>query len=213
MTITSTRDAIMALNENSSTRLKSALFGDASGKIKTWALLSAENALGQPLSPQENNKRTKNLKDQLGRMHIQYVPVEGVYDGMKEHSFMLFNLRLSDAETIARDFEQVSFFFAETRHPEGDNRNTSALIKYYASNDGAKTYKAVDEGSNIVTLKDANDYFSRHGDFQFSIDMDIFHESFITIYDEQAFNESFDESKTGKFVSMKRWFAYNNRGK
>ena len=91
------------LSENSSTRLKKALFGDITGKISTFALLTAENPLGKELSAVENNKRTESLKTYCKKLKIQYVPVTGSF-GNIEHSFMLFNLAQKDAEFLARKF-------------------------------------------------------------------------------------------------------------
>ena len=78
------------IQENPNSKVKQALFGDTSGKIRTFAVLSAENPMGMKNSASENNKNTTELKQKLKELGIQYVPIEGKY-GNIEHSFMLFN--------------------------------------------------------------------------------------------------------------------------
>lgn len=46
-------------------RVKNALFGDASGKIKTFAIISPENPMGISYSRKENEKRLIQFKNDL----------------------------------------------------------------------------------------------------------------------------------------------------
>lgn len=210
--MTITTDALVKyneLNENSNTRVKGALFGDASGKIKTWAILTPENPLGKLLTPQENNKRLKSFKSALKKLNLTYTPIEGSYGGDKEHSFIVFNLRLKDATYLASTYQQESFFYGKTKSPVGDRRDTAAEITYYETSDGGDTYSEIETSRDIETLNDAEDFFSRHGDFQFKINMKIFGEGFPDIVDEDSFLESFNESLTSRSASVKRWHAYN----
>lgn len=192
------------LKENSSTRLKKALFGDVTGKISTFALLTAENPLGKEISAEENNKRTKRLKVYCKKLGIQYVPVEGSFGNIK-HSLMLFNLAQKDAEFLAKSFDQLSFFFGKTANVIGtEDRNTSSTIAYYATDDSGKTYVLKEKSDRIEDKKDAEDFFSRHGDFKFSINMDIFNEEFVPIKDER----SIDDSLTVKGRAIYRGMKY-----
>ena len=179
------------------------MFDDITGMIKTWALLTPES------TPEENNKKLKKFKELMKRMYIQYIPVEGHY-GNKEHSFMLFNLRLKDAENIAKIFQQESFFFAKTVTPseDDDNRHTAAHITYYETNDGAKTYKPIDKGRDIESLEDAEDYFTRHGDLKFTINMSVF-ESYMPVKDVDHLEKSLEENRTGFSVSIHRLHSYS----
>ena len=192
------------VNENSNTRVKKALFGDITGKIATFALLTAENPMGKELTAEENNKRTARLKEYCKKLGIQYVPVEGSF-GSIEHSFMLFNLAQKDAEFLARKFGQLSFFFGKTTNVIGsDDRNTASTISYYATNDDCKTYQLVEKSDKIDDKKDAEDFFSRHGDFKFSINMDIFNEDLKPIDD----NRCIDDSLTVKGRAIYRGMKY-----
>ena len=67
----------MKLKTDESNELKRALFGDYKHRIKTFAIFTAENPMGMPLSPEENNKRTEQLKQILNKAHLQYIPING----------------------------------------------------------------------------------------------------------------------------------------
>ena len=185
-------------------KTKEALFGDVTGKISTFALLAAENPLGKEISAEENNKRTKILKEYCKKLGIQYVPVEGSF-GNIEYSLMLFNLAQKDAEFLAKKFGQLSFFFGKTANVIGtEDRNTSSTIAYYATDDSGKTYVLKEKSDRIEDKKDAEDFFSRHGDFKFSINMDIFNEEFTPIKDER----NVDNSLTVKGRAIYRGMKY-----
>ena len=99
------------LEENSSTRVKSALF-NRGGKIKTFAILTAENPMGEPTSAQENNVRMGKLRADLKMLGLQYIKVTGSY-GTIEHSLMIVNIPYADAETLAGNYMQESFIFGD----------------------------------------------------------------------------------------------------
>ena len=124
---------------------------------------------------------------------------------------MLFNLRRSDAETIARLFDQKLFFFAETAMPsEDDSRHTVAHIVCYEANDGAEAYNPVDNGRDIESLEEAEDYFARHGDFKFTINTSAF-ESCIPVKDTDRLEKSLEENRTGFSAAMHRLHSYKEK--
>ena len=69
---------MIVLKENSSTLVKKAIFGDYSGKIKTFCTMTPENPMKQEVSPEENNKLTKQFKSLLKRMNIKYIKIYGI---------------------------------------------------------------------------------------------------------------------------------------
>ena len=105
----------LQIYENPNSRVKQALFGDSSGKIRTFAVLSAENPMGMKNSAAENNKNTAELKSKLTELGVQYVPIEGKY-GNIEHSFMLFNIVREDAQYLAEWFEHRSHHHSPLPH-------------------------------------------------------------------------------------------------
>ena len=184
----------LRIYENPNSRVKQTLFGDTSGKIRTFAVLSAENPMGMKFSAKENNDNTRELKSKLKEMGIQYVPIEGKY-GNIEHSFMLFNITREDAQYLAEWFEQESFFF-------GINTSPATLIYYETSESDPSKYRKVEENNKISNESDADDFFSRHGDFKFKFDLDYFKESVIElaskIINEDALEKSLQEERTMK---------------
>ena len=223
---------IKRLNENSNTRIKSALFGDVSGKIRTFAIMTAENPMKIKTNAQKNNKFTTSLKANLSIHHIQYVPVDGMYDN-KEHSFMLMNLRVEDAMTLSITYLQESFFFGNVSSephggsqisyyrikPEIQKRLEEAktqeelqhIIKLLKQN-ATSNYILVETSDKISSISDAENFFSRHGDFKFSINMKAFESLALKeIKDEEAFNESFEAWRTTKSAAQMRAFAYNGK--
>lgn len=191
---TATEGVKLRISEGPSTRIKKTLFGDYSGKIRTFAVLSAENPMGMKNSAEENNKATKELKQKLKEMAIQYVPIEGKY-GSIEHSFMLFNITREDAQYLAEWFEQESFFF-------GINTSPATIIYYETSEEDPSTYEKKEINNKISNESDADDFFSRHGDFKFKFDMDYFKESVRKIADTitkvDELNLSLQEQRTMK---------------
>lgn len=143
-------------NENTSGKVKKSLFGDITGKIRTFAIISPERAQSTVDTDSKVDPSTLKFKDTFGRgsfnkkqritsfknsmkyASLQYFPVTGKY-GSKEQSYIIINIPLKLAERLADDFDQESFFFGETRFVTSDNkdRNTTAHITYYES---ASTY-------------------------------------------------------------------------
>lgn len=202
------------LNENPNTKVKRALFGDTQNKILSFAILSAENPCAKTLTPQENNKRTADFKDRARRMNIRYIPIEGKFEGEIEHSFMLLNLSLKDAKYFAGKYQQKSFFYGKTKTVfEGDDRHTTSQIGYYETVDPEvkeREYRLIEVSDRVENREDADDFFSRHGDFKYSITMDIF-ESLDVIKDMDSMLESLDDSYTARQRSMSRYFGYNGK--
>ena len=91
-------------------RVKNALFGDTSGKIKTFAIISPENPMGINYSREENEERLMRFKNDLRFGSYSYTQIKGKYDNV-EHSFLIINIRLQDAKAYASAFRQESFFF------------------------------------------------------------------------------------------------------
>ena len=210
-------------NSNRYRRLKRGLFGDPSGKIRTFAIISAENPLGWKDSTEEEfkqrfvqwfddkklyNKQSVDRIESTILLHkieengntglryggFTYIPLKGKYEVL-EKSYIIFNLTLSDAKTIASNYGQESFFFANVKEDK-------STIAYYATNDSCRTYKLVDVSETISDETDARDYFSKFG-FKFRINMREFGDEIPVVKDEVAFEGSFDE-ESRNFISRAR---------
>ena len=195
--------------ENKSTRVKRALYGDATGKIKTFAILTAENPGAKEYSAEENNKRTERLKTLFKHAGIQYIQIQGFYE-RKEHSFICFNLTLNEAKRFCYlnydapiDEWQESFFFGEVS-PDGTE------ISYYKLSD--REYKLVEKSKRIDNAKDFDNYFSRYHDFKFSIWMKVFNEDLLLIYSEEDLDKALQDGGNGidRIYHRKRAYRSNN---
>lgn len=168
------------INEIPSKEVKNALLGDTTGKIKTFAILSAENPMDIPLNMTENKERIDKFKSYMINLGLQYIKITGMYNH-KENSFVIYNISYNDALFLASKFAQKSFFFAKNDFP--------AVITYYETSFKLKakddiktlivpknTYREIETSREIVNKKDANNFFSRYGDFKY-FDMNYFKES------------------------------------
>ena len=168
---------IIKLDEKN--EVKRALFGDYKHKIKTFAILTAENPMGNSLSPQENNKRTEALKNMCEKAGYKYIPIKGFFDvgdtrvsninygdnkyskktnrRRPEHSFLIINLTLSEAKYLAEKFEQLSFFFGENYWGYSPNNKvdtdteTQSLDRHTSS--AISYYERKNENSNYRLIE------------------------------------------------------------
>lgn len=206
-------------NSNRYRRVKRALFGDPSGKIKTFAIISPENPLGLENTtdeewrekykkwknnPREYNKQSlDSLKNELLADRIKkngdtamkmggfnYVQIKGKY-GDNERTFIIFNIPLADAKAIATNYGQESFFWGKVSNEEG----TPSTIGYYATTNACKTYNLVEVSNTIYDVTDAEDFFSKYG-FKYRIGMREFGDDVPEITNTKEFEESFDENRT-----------------
>lgn len=86
--------------------------------VKQFAIMTPENPMGEELPAEENSKRRKEFERLLNEYGLYAYPVHGVY-GIKEHSYMIFNISLKAAMYLARDFDQISFIMAFVK---GENK-------------------------------------------------------------------------------------------
>lgn len=203
------------IDENESSRFKKALFGDYSNKIKTFAILSAENPNGIQAPVKVNNENTRKFKILLKEMGLQYIPLIGQFRN-KEHSFLVINLSLADAKSISKAFEQLSFFYGinNSNRLKDDRRDTASSIEYWERPNEKSDYEKLETSEKIEDAKDLQDFFSRHGDYKFSIKMDIFEgtdaelENIKEIKNEELLDKSLDDRCTGFHSRELRCKAY-----
>lgn len=206
-------------NSNRYRRVKRALFGDPTGKIKTFAIISPENPLGMKDTPDEewkekfrnwsndpkkyNKEALASLKKELLADWIKdtgddamkyggfnYVQIKGKY-GDNEKTLIIFNIPLIDAKIIARDYGQESFFWGKV----SDTEDTPSTIGYYKSTNYCKTYELVEVTNTIYDAEEAEDFFSKYG-FKYRIGMREFGDEVPEVTDTKEFEESFDENRT-----------------
>ncbi len=212
---------------NNYRRVKHALFGNPASKIRTFAILSVENPLGWKnatdeeilqryqqwlANPKQYNRDARKaakvelVQDairQLGDKTVRYggfnyANIRGSY-GSVEHSMIVFNVEKDDAEEIARNYGQESFFF-------GKVYDDHVHIAYYETSNACKTYKLI-EVTDKVSLEDSEDFFSQYG-FKFRINLAQFGDEVTPIRNEGEFEESLDTHRTFMSRAMHRRRAY-----
>lgn len=201
-------------NSNRYRRLKRALFGDPSGKIRTFAIISPENPVGvfgeeewekikQAERSNFNKINSKELQQKLSKVKAikydgdkalgyggyDYIKLKGKY-GKSEHSYLILNLTLEDAKAIAKCYGQESFFFANVSK---DPNKDPSTIAYYKTTNQCKSYKLVEITRTISDETDAEDFFSKYG-IKFRINMSEFGDAVTPIKNQGMFEESFTRS-------------------
>ena len=144
-----------------SNKVSKVLWGDYYNKIRTFAIISAENPLVMTMNISSNRERTELLKKYLKDGVFQAIEVDGEVvqdivndfgekeeypnykkiDGMyeeSEHSFMIMNISLKSAKAIAKTFGQESFFYGKVTQITDNmkdyrytTRATTATIEYW----------------------------------------------------------------------------------
>ena len=187
-------------NSNRFRRLRRALFGDETGKIKTFAILSPENPMGIEANPEDNQRSMDELKKALRIAGLVYTPIRGSY-GNKENSFAIFNCSLADAKKLAGTYRQESFFWGRT------STDSNSKIGYYKTENEGVTYSLV-EISDVITYEDeATDFFSKFG-IKFRINMREFGDDVPYIENNGEFEESLNENRTFMSRATHRRRAY-----
>ncbi len=149
--------------------------------METFAIISSGNSYN----------KTGNETLKYGA--FSYIQLECFNDN-KEKFLFVFNIPYIDAEKIARDYNQESFFF-------GISENDKMQILHYQIN--GKTYK-IDETSKIITNeKDIKDFFSKYN-LEFKINLDLFNDTSIPLDNEWIFEEELKEPSTFKHRAIER---------
>lgn len=214
-------------NSNKYRRVKKSLFGDPSGKIKTFAIISPENPLNWENSSEDEFKanyakwvtdKKRYNREALSKMKVSellhkiqlggrdtlryggftYVPLKGLYKD-SENSFLILNLPLKDARIIARDYGQESFFWGKV----SSEKATPSTIGYYVASGPECNYVLQEVSNTIYDQADADDYFSKFG-LKFRIGLKTFGDIIPEVVDVKAFEESFEESRTFTSRALKR---------
>ena len=162
----------LIINENSNTQINKALFGDYTGKIKTFAIMSPCNPMGNRLTKKQNEELIHRFKSILKDGNIHYTQVTGYY-GNREESFILYNCAFFEIRRLCgwRCFDQESFIF-------GFNSDNGVRIQYWERpNSGNTDFRLADTATGIKTIGDFEDYFTKHKGMKFSIDFPTFKES------------------------------------
>lgn len=129
---------------------------------------------------------------------FSYIQLEN--SNSKEKFLFVFNIPFIDAEKIARDYKQESFFF-------GTAKGNKMQIAHYQINN--KTYKRDEISNTIINEKDIKDFFSKYN-LEFKLNLDLFNDSSIPLDNEWIFEEELKEPSTFKHRAIERRKIKNN---
>ena len=80
--------------------------------IKTIGMVTAENPMGQQVTPEENKERNEKLESALRRMNLGYRKIRGKF-GNEENSFLVPNITKEEIIELGNRFEQKSVIWGE----------------------------------------------------------------------------------------------------
>lgn len=116
-----------------------------------WAVISAERAT---LSEEENAGRTEGLRSYLTRLGLNPRPVEGIYGGTRETSFLVFHTVPEVAIRIGAAFDQESVLTARgLEYCDGSGFLPSAGLYVGTDPLNASTVRA-DDGTRLRFVSD-----------------------------------------------------------
>jgi hypothetical protein len=158
--------------------------------VHTVGILTAENPMNKPLSPEENNKRMESLYSDLKGLGLGYIKIKGMYN-RPEKSIIIPNVSLNIAKALSSKYEQESFIFGK-KNISGDK----SLMKF----------ELRDINDNVIDTKSitlSNDSVDSYDDFYSSIKSRKFVIPF--------FNKKFDNKITNNSGNIVNNDSKNNR--
>ena len=95
------------------------LNGKKLGNIGSFVIFTAENPNSQQADKKTNKKLLDALKTELKQAHYESMPIDGYFGNNKEHSLLVFNMKLEAAKEYNGKYNQTSFFFVHAKDNEG----------------------------------------------------------------------------------------------
>ncbi len=122
-------------------------------RIRTIAIVSADNPMGGPTTPEDNERATQRLFHILSTGHIIYFPIKGISGGLPENSTFVFNVTLHSAKFFADDFKQERMVFVDITSPD------KIIYQYWRRPAERKQLRLVEEYQDDVdTMNDSMNY-------------------------------------------------------
>lgn len=146
--------------------------------IKTFGIVSAENADSIEQPRNVNKKQMKSFSDSLKSAHYGFVKQKGHFGGNDEYSYFIFNIRLETLMYYAGQYEQTSFFFGQLI--DSDNGKQVKSSYYEKSNKNApydkmnNPYVLIETSTEWLDQSDSSDYSELGGRFKYIIPLKCF---------------------------------------
>jgi hypothetical protein len=165
------------------------LNGKNLGNIGNFVIFTGENPNSIQADKKTNKKLLDALKTELKQAHYVSMPIDGYFAGNKEHSLLVFNMKLEVAQEFNAKYNQTSFFYVEPKKSED-----GFVAQYWEKTDDSKP---VDRVKNPYVKKGETDiqhegadaegnYSIISNDYKFYFDASMFETANDTI--EQGLN-------------------------
>ena len=204
--------------------------GKKVGGIFAFGILTCENADSadpSKLSVQEkrnlmslNKRLNKEFSSILKQSNYKFIPIEGHFGGVVEHSLLVFNIGVEELKQLAGKYEQTSVFYCE---PDDKGNIVSQFWQkkdtHAKYNSVKNPYEMIEENTAWSKLnKNAIDNYSViGGDFKYTIDMKIFETVSNDIYNKAVeINEGNENAEQIATILTESYFKtgqyyYNKR--
>ena len=120
-------------------------------RVRTMAIISAENPMGNTMNNEYNQQAREELERQLAIGHYRYFKVKGNYDGI-ENSVMIYNISIEDTLYLCYKYNQESVIFVDMQN-DGE-----ISYQYWQGDDNSSQLKLQREEHEIVDATDDDDY-------------------------------------------------------
>lgn len=196
-------------NETSpTTKFKQTLYG-IKKNVFTLAIGTAENPMGEILPEEVNKERRNNLIRDIERLRLKYYTPEDKYDN-DEKPLLIVNINIDYCKYLfgPKKYNQESFIFGVT---EDDK-----IVFYYYKQEMGK-FVCLDRETRVMDKPFADNFFTKFGNFKFSIPFSIFEKGICELGDrlEEDFgwNERYREylkaSALAEGKTLKHFWEYN----
>jgi len=182
--------------------------------IKTLAIISAENPMGQQMDKEYNKASTKELIERLRIAHYGYFMTKGLYDS-PENSVIIYNIPLDETLKLCYEFNQESVIFVDLNRENGE-----LSYQYWEGDDHNSKLKMQREVHKVVDATNDSNYWTQISrDFKFRIPFfeNINRINKMLMEKEERYNvkklieESFNPKRTGYSKYMLRGKLYGKK--
>lgn len=164
------------LSETSRRQKAQRAINNIGSRVKTYAILTSENPMGNRFSKSDNAQLINRLKSYLKNGNFVWFPIKGMC-GEKENSFIVYNISLTDTLDIANKFNQESIIWCD---------NESGEKQYWEQNGDGK-FSKTHVRNYIDDMTNAEDYYTQvNRNFKFQI-------PFFNGKDDEMLNEMISE--------------------
>lgn len=196
---------IMYITETSRRQKAQQAIKGLNRRVKTMAIISAENPMAQDLGKEYNTKATEDLIRNLRVGNYRYYLTKGKY-GNPENSVMIYNISLDDTIKLAYQYNQESVIFVDM------TKDGEVSYQYWEGDDHNSPLKKQHEEHEIVDATNDEDLYtkvSRH--FKFRIPFFESLEKFNKVVQKTSQFHDVDrlisESLNKKYVPKHQWYS------